>query len=98
MSGPAATIISAIISGVVAIVVCVLNSNANHKKVLAELEKRDAIQDERLKQLKESVDKHNQVIERTYRLEQGAAILDEKIKVANHRIDDLENITRSDLK
>ena len=91
MSGPAATIISAIISGVVAIVVCVLNSNANHKKVLAELEKRDAIQDERLKQLKESVDKHNQVIERTYALEKTAAIHEEEIKVANHRIADLES-------
>lgn len=98
MSGPAATIIAALISGIVAIVVCVLNSNANHKKVLAELENRDAIHDERLKQLKESVDKHNQVIERTFKLEQDAALLEEKIKVANHRIDDLENVTRSDLK
>lgn len=37
----------------------------------------------RLEQLEKKVDKHNSVIERTY-------ILEEKMKVANHRIDDLE--------
>ena len=36
------------------------------------------------------VEKHNNVIERTYRLEETDKLLDEKIKVANHRIDDLE--------
>lgn len=30
------------------------------------------------------------VIARTYKLEQDYALIDEKIKVANHRIDDLE--------
>ncbi|MBP5461777.1 MAG: hypothetical protein J6Y20_06605 [Lachnospiraceae bacterium] len=98
MSGPAATIISSLISGALAIVVCIININANHNKLVSELEKRDAIHDERLKQLKESVDKHNQVIERTYALETSAKVLAEKIDVANHRISDLEAITRSDLK
>lgn len=37
----------------------------------------------RLEQLEKKVDKHNSVIERTF-------ILEEKMKVANHRIDDLE--------
>lgn len=44
----------------------------------------------RLKKLEEKVDKHNQVIDRTYKLEQRAAVLDEEIKVANHRIEKLE--------
>jgi hypothetical protein len=37
----------------------------------------------RLKKLEEKVDKHNQIIERTYKLE-------EKVKSVNHRISDLE--------
>lgn len=37
----------------------------------------------RIEQLEIKVDKHNTVIERTYKLE-------EQIKVANHRIEDLE--------
>ena len=44
----------------------------------------------RLEQLEMKVDKHNQVIERTYKLEEEYAVLDEKIKVANNRIKDLE--------
>ena len=44
----------------------------------------------RLEQLENKVNKHNQVIERTYKLEEQEAILEEKLKVANHRIDDLE--------
>ncbi len=44
----------------------------------------------RIEQLEKRVDKHNQVIERTYKLEEDSAVLHEKISVANHRIDDLE--------
>jgi hypothetical protein len=44
----------------------------------------------RLEQLEKKVDKHNSVIERIYKLEQNFCLMDEKIKVANHRIDDLE--------
>lgn len=37
----------------------------------------------RIKKLEEKVDKHNMIVERTY-------VLEEKMKVANHRIEDLE--------
>lgn len=45
----------------------------------------------RLEQLEKKVDKHNTVIERTYKLEETQAVMEEQIKVANHRIADLEN-------
>lgn len=44
----------------------------------------------RLEALEKKVDLHNTVIERTYELEKRAALTAEQIKVANHRIDDLE--------
>lgn len=44
----------------------------------------------RLEQLEKKVDKHNNVVERMYALEERVAINEEKIKVENHRIDDLE--------
>ena len=44
----------------------------------------------RIEQLEKKVDKHNTVIERTYKLEEAQAVLQEQIKVANHRIEDLE--------
>lgn len=45
----------------------------------------------RIEQLEKKVEKHNKVIERVYNLEKAEAIIEEEIKVANHRIDDLEN-------
>ena len=44
----------------------------------------------RIEQLEKKVDKHNQVIDRVYNLEKKSAVVDEEIKVANHRIADLE--------
>lgn len=44
----------------------------------------------RLEELEKKVDKHNSVIERTYALEERVAVDEEKLKVANRRIDDLE--------
>ena len=37
----------------------------------------------RIEQLEKKVEKHNSIVEKTY-------ILEEKVKVANHRIEDLE--------
>lgn len=44
----------------------------------------------RLEQLEKKVDKHNNLIERMFKAEENINILDEKIKVANHRLSDLE--------
>ena len=45
----------------------------------------------RIEQLEKKQDKHNNLIERTYKLEERTSVQEEQIKVANHRIDDLEN-------
>ena len=44
----------------------------------------------RIQQLENKVEKHNTVIERTYKLEETEAVMQEQIRVANHRIADLE--------
>ena len=44
----------------------------------------------KIEQLQKQVEKHNTIIERTYKLEENAAVMDEQIKVANHRIADIE--------
>ena len=76
-------IIAAIITGVVTLTVCMINNhyqNASTRSLI----------DYRITKLEEKVDKHNNVVERTYKLEELTALQEEKIKVANHRIDDLE--------
>lgn len=45
----------------------------------------------RIEQLEKKVDKHNQVIDRVYELEKRDAVMEEDMKVANHRISDLED-------
>lgn len=77
------TIISCLISAGVTLLVCIINSKTESDKTRALLEYR-------LQQLEKKVDKHNNLIERTYKLEELTSLQEEKIKVANHRIDDLE--------
>ena len=90
-SGPRETILSAIISAASAVVVCLITQNRQAIKLEAKLEKQTALLDQRLQTLSERVEKHNNVIDRTYKLEELTAVQEEQIKVANHRIDDLEN-------
>ena len=77
------TIISSIITGIIAITTCLITQGMSNRRTLALLEFR-------LGELQKQVEKHNSVIERTYKLEEATALQEEKIKVANHRIDDLE--------
>ena len=49
----------------------------------------------RLEQLEKKVEVHNQVIDRVYKLEERTELQEEKIKVANHRIGDLEEVVRA---
>ncbi len=44
----------------------------------------------RIEQLEEKVEKHNQVIDRVYHLEQRDAVVDEDLKTIDRRINDLE--------
>ena len=71
--------ISPLISAAAAIIVGAM-SNAKTKALI----------EYKLDELTKKVEKHNSIIDRTYKLEEQTALQEEKIKVANHRIDDLE--------
>lgn len=45
----------------------------------------------RIDELEKKVNKHNNLIERTYAIEKRLDVDEEKIKVANHRIEDIEH-------
>lgn len=45
----------------------------------------------RIEQLEKKVEKHNKVVERVFILEKDKAVFEEEMKVANHRIEDLES-------
>ncbi len=79
------TVLAAVISAVSAIVVCIISNGIQQNKTRALVEYR-------LNELTKRVEKHNHVVERVYQLEQDNAVLSEKVAVANHRIDDLEEV------
>ena len=89
------TILTALISAaaatISAITVAAINSKAQHSRTLAEMDKRDALQAQRIEQLTDQVKKHNQLIDRTYAVEKKIELIEKDVKVANHRIDDLEH-------
>ena len=45
----------------------------------------------RLEQLEKKVQAHNNLVERTYRLEESAALQEAELKRVNHRLSDLES-------
>ena len=73
----------ALISGGAAIIVCVISNYFQNRKTTALMEYK-------IDQLTKKVDLHNNAIARLYEVERRLGIDEEKIKVANHRIDDLE--------
>ncbi len=48
----------------------------------------------RLEQLEKKVQAHNHLVERMYQVEERTELQEEKIKVANHRIGDLEKAVK----
>lgn len=68
----------------------VLKSNQEHQeKMLKNLKEEFK---EHFDRLEKKQDKYNGVIEKTYRNERDISVLQEQIKVENHRIEDLERL------
>lgn len=76
-------IVTGAITAVVTLLVCLINNRYQSKELISLITYR-------LEQLEKKVDKHNGVVERTYKLEESTALQEEKLKVINHRIEDLE--------
>lgn len=104
LSPAAASVIGALIAAIGAIVTQIIISNRSKKDFIAELQRQSEVKDTEIKgeikvirteitQLRESQDKHNKMIERMYAAENEITKLNEQIKVANHRIEDLEHKT-----
>lgn len=84
------SILVALITGGLSLAGVIFTNMASNKKVNADMQVQAAITNEKIAKLTEQVEKHNSVIERTYKLEQQSELHKEKIKVINHRIEDLE--------
>lgn len=77
-------IIVTVITGLVAIVTCTINSK--HQSDVTR-----KLTEYKIDVLTKHVEKHNGLVERMYHVEEEQSVMKEQIKVANHRIEDLEH-------
>lgn len=77
-------IIAAIITGVLSLIGVVISNLAANAKMSKELEKAQAVTDTKIEELTREVREHNNFVKRV-------PVLEEKAKVADHRISDLEH-------
>lgn len=85
-----ATIIAALIAAAASTAAALITSRAQINKTITEVKTAQAVMVEEIKNLRREVEKHNGIVERTYKLETASALHDEQLRVANHRIADLE--------
>lgn len=78
-------IIAAIITGVLSLIGVVISNLAANAKMAKEREKAQAVTDTKIEELTREVREHNNFAKRV-------PVLEEKAKVADHRISDLEHI------
>ena len=77
-------IIVALITGGLSLLGVLITSSKTARDVAAKLDKRQAVTDTKMEELTREVREHNNFARRV-------PVLEEQIKVANHRIADLEN-------
>lgn len=77
-------IITALITGGLALVGVIISNNHNNAKMQTKLETAQAVTDCKIDELTREVRKHNGFAERM-------PVVEEQIKVINHRIKDMEN-------
>ena len=78
-------IIAAVITGVLSLIGVVISNIAANAKMAKELEKAQAVTDTKIEELTREVREHNNFAKLV-------PVLEEKAKVADHRISDLEHI------
>ena len=77
------TVIASLITGVLALIGAVITNSANSRKIEQKLDKAQAVTDCKIEELTREVREHNNFARRM-------PVIEEQIKVANHRIADLE--------
>ena len=86
MDSTTAAILAAIITGGLSLIGVILSNRAASGRMQDQLEKQQAVTDAKLEELTREVRAHNNFAQRV-------PVLEEKVKVANHRIEDLEKQT-----
>lgn len=93
----------ALIAAGATLLVCLINNHYQHKQFEAQVQQQREESEQkhnetislvtyRLEQLEKKQDMHNNAVSRLYEVEKRLGIDEEKIKVSNHRIEDLDKV------
>ena len=83
-------VIIAIITAGLSLIGVIITVLFGNKKTQQNIKEQGDLTLYRIEQLEKKQDKHNTLIERMYKVEEDIGIIKEKIKVEDHRIEDLE--------
>lgn len=84
------SIIVALITGGLSFIGIIYTSKQQHSITIKEVKNEVALIKKDIKSLEEKQDKHNSLIERVYDIEATLKVIDNREKVTEHRIKDLE--------
>lgn len=84
------SIIVALITGGLSFIGIIYTSKQQHSITIEEVKNEVALIKKDIKSLEEKQDKHNSLIERVYNIEATLRVIDNREKVTEHRIEDLE--------
>lgn len=84
----------ALIAAGATLLVCLINNHYQQKQSDKKHDETISLIDYKLEQLTKKVDLHNNAVERLYIVEKKQEVDEEKIRVVNHRIDDLEHLNK----
>lgn len=80
----------ALITGLIAIAVCLINNFFQARQTAKAHDKTVALIEYRINELSERVQRHNNLIERTYKLEENTALQEAELKRLNRRLEVVE--------
>ena len=81
----------ALIGAIASLIVCLINNHFQRAESDKQNNATIMLINYQIEELKKEVSKHNNVIERVYKLEERAGVADAEFKRISHRLDDLEN-------
>lgn len=88
------SLLGSLFTGGLALVGVIYTSRKQHDVTIQEVKTEIALVKKDITTLEASVSKHNGVVERMFAAEKAIGLLDERLKIANHRISDLEEVNK----
>jgi len=83
-------LIGTVIAGLFSVIAVIITNRAGNDRIQAQMQTAQAVTNEQIVELRKQVEKHNSIVERTFKVETIVQMQAETIKDISRKIDDLE--------